>query len=231
MKRYAVWVGTIFVFIFSEISYASAIYGILDTLRRVEGVQIDVRNIERDMMNNQRDIHSLMKQINAGVVGHSGWGTYQPHEHQTYGDSARDWARLMELAKTGNGSGALAQTLSRIANQFPIDQAAFNRGVSDTQSQTYYAQQSQTILATRAASQLDYDKIEEQITYQKTLQQQIEHANDLKSAVDLNNRIQVETNLIQLAMLRQAALANQQQAMSQQANMMSGLTHAKFLTK
>ena len=100
-----------------------------------------------------------------------------------------------------------------------------------TTNQQYYAVKSKTVLAARAASQLDYDHIQNQIAYQQMLQQQIEKATDLKSAIDLSNRIQVEGNLINLAILRQAALSNQQQAINEQANINSALSNAKFLTK
>jgi hypothetical protein len=49
--------------------------------------------------------------------------------------------------------------------------------------------------------------------------------------MDLANRIQVEGNLINLEILRQSALVNQQQAITEQASVMSALSNAKFLTK
>ena len=90
--------------------------------------------------------------------------------------------------------------------EFPIDINGYNQGVSDPTSRQYYADQSQTVLATRAASQLDYDKIQDQIAYQQMLQQKIDNTDELKSALDLNNRIQVESNLINLEILRQSHL-------------------------
>ncbi|HSW69154.1 MAG TPA: type IV secretion system protein, partial [Gammaproteobacteria bacterium] len=108
---------------------------------------------------------------------------------------------------------------------------SYSGGVSNPTSRAYYTTQSQTIVAARAASQLDYDKVQNQIAYQQALQQQIENAKDLKSAMDLNNRIQVESNLINLEILRQAAISNQQQAVTAQGGVNSALTNAKFLTK
>ena len=78
---------------------------------------------------------------------------------------------------------------------------------------------------------MDYNKIQDQIAYQHMLQQQIEKTNDLKAAVDLSSRIQVENNLIKLEILRQSALANQQQAISEQANSQCSVSNANFLTK
>jgi hypothetical protein len=194
--------------------------GFLDSINSQQGA----------MLSSQQDIQKLMKQVNGSLNGNSGWGSYNTHDYQSYGDSARSWSDVMKLTE-GGSSGALGQTMHSIAGQFPIDKDSFNKGVTDSNSRQYYAVQSQTVLATRAASQLDYDKVQDQISYQQMLQQQIEKAKDLKSAVDLNNRIQVEANLINLEILRQSALANQQHAISEQANMNSALSNAKFLTK
>ena len=216
---------------FSQSCFADAIYTILFDVKDLVRVQKNMLNFQGGILNSQRDIESLMKQVNGNLSGNSGWGTYQFHDYQSYGSGARNWSDVMRLAEGGGGSGALGQTVNAIAGQFPIDKSSFNKGISNPASQTYYAVQSQTLLATRAASQLDYDKIQDQISYQQMLQQQIEHTKDLKGAVDLNNRIQVESNLINLEVLRQSALSNQQHSISEQANMNSVLLNAKFLTK
>lgn len=184
-----------------------------------------------EILTSQQDIEKLMKEVNGGLTSHSGWGAYQSHDYQSYGSGASDWAGIMQMAKNGSGTGALGKTLNSINSQFPIDSNTFSKGISDTNSQKYYSIQSQTVLAVRAASQLEYDKIQDQINYQQMLQQQIEKTKDLKSAVDLNNRIQVETNLINLGILRQSALSNQQNAVYEQANLNSALLNSKFLTK
>lgn len=183
------------------------------------------------ILRSQLDIQSLVKSMNNSMTGSSGWGTYQYHDYQSYGGSARDWTSVLQMAERGSGSGALSSTLNVLSSQFPINKTAFNRGITGSSNQRYYSLQSQTILATRAASQLDYDKIQDQINYQQMLQQQIEKTKDLKAAVDLGNRIQVESNLINLEILRQSALANQQQSISEQGNVNAALVNAKFLTK
>jgi hypothetical protein len=218
-------------FALTPTAHADAIYSILNTLRDMAISQAGIQKSNQGLLNSSLDIENLMKQVNSNLSGNSGWGTYQSHDYQSYGNGSHSWSDVMRLADDGGGTGALGQTVNTIANQFPIDKDSFNRGVSNPSSQTYYAVQSKTVLATRAASQLDYDKVQDQISYQQMLQQQIERTKDLKSAVDLNNRIQVEANLINLQMLRQSALANQQNAITEQANINAGLSNAKFLTK
>lgn len=193
--------------------------------------QIASLNTQKDILSSQIEIESLMKQVKRSVTGHSGWGNYQFRDYQSYGDSARDWDVVLRMAELGQGSGALGQSINGISSQFPADRNTYNRGVSGASNQKYYALKSQTVLAARAASQLDYNKIQEQITYQQMLQKQIEKTKDLKAATDLSNRIQVEGNLINLEILRQVTLSNQQQAVSEQASVNAALTNAKFLTK
>lgn len=193
--------------------------------------QMQSLGVQQDMLTSQQNIEGLMKQVHESVIGNYGWGNYQFHDYQSYGDHARDWNSVMHMAEGGHGDGALGEMMNDISNQFPSDRGSYNRSVSDANSQKYYALKSQTILAARAASELDYNKIQDQINYQQMLQQQIERVNDLKGAVDLNNRIQVEGNLINLEILRQVALLNQQQAISDQATVNTALTNARFLTK
>jgi len=188
-------------------------------------------NVDRDILSTQRDIDNLMRNVNSNISGNSGWGAFRLHDYSSYGDSAHEWSSVIIMADSRNGGGELGQMIVRLGNQFPIDKSSFNRGVRDSRTQAYYALKSQTILATRAASQLDYNKIQAQIEYQKMLQYQIEKSPSLKAALDLNNRLQFEGNLIQLEILRQIALTNQQQAVSEQASLSTALSLAKFLTK
>jgi len=217
--------------VLGNVSHADRVRGILDLVRRLANTQVDALYIQRDIANQQHEINRLMREFNVHLTSHSGWGTYQSHDYQSYGGGANDWTSVMQMADAGHGDGALGQTINHLANQFPVDSNIYNRGVNDARNQNYYVLKSHTVLATRAASQLDYNKIQDQITYQRMLQQQIEKTNDLKGAVDLSSRIQVEGNLINLEILRQVALTNQQQAITEQGSVNAALANAKFLTK
>ena len=63
------------------------------------------------------------------------------------------------------------------------------------------------------------------------LQQQIEKTKDLKASIDLANRMQVENNLIAVAMLRQSAISNQQNSVGEQASLISAQANSRFLSK
>ncbi|MHB1948757.1 MAG: type IV secretion system protein, partial [Gammaproteobacteria bacterium] len=219
----------------SEVAQANWFQDIINVINKQGGITNNwlstINSQEAALLESQRDVNRLMKQVNDHLTGHSGWGTYQFHDYQSYGEGARDWSSVLRMAENGQGSGALGQVMGGLSKQFPSNSQAFNKGVSDSTTQKYYAVKARTILASRAASQLDYDKIHDQIAYQQMLQQQIEKTHDLKAAIDLSNRIQVEGNLITLEILRQSALTNQQQAINEQASLNSSLDHAKFLTK
>ncbi len=187
--------------------------------------------VQEDMLRNQKDMQRLMDQMNTHITGHSGYGSYEFHDYQSYGSGAKDWTSVVRMAERGRGEGSLGDMIGAITRDFQSDSNAYNRGVSNTSLQRYYAMKSQTTIAARAASELDYNKIQEQIAYQQLLMRQIEHTKDIKAAMDLANRIQVEGNLINLEILRQSALVNQQHAVTEQASVMSALSNAKFLTK
>jgi len=235
MKRKLITISIMLAATLSTAAHANWYQDIIDAITKQgmisNGFLSGINLQQGEMLTSQQDIEKLMKEVNGGLTSHSGWGAYQSHDYQSYGGSANDWSGVMQMAKSGSGAGALGQTMNSINSQFPIDSNSFNKGISDPNSQKYYSLQSQTVLAARAASQLDYDKIQDQISYQQMLQQQIEKTKDLKSAVDLNNRIQIEANLINLGLLRQSALSNQQHAVSEQANINGALLNSKFLTK
>lgn len=215
---YASWFGTwctnIAQMLMDANVYSSAIYN-------KEGQILDVQN----------DIDNLMKQVNTDMTGSAGWGSYQVTDYQSYGNDASNWNGVIAMSSNGNGSGALGSMIGNISSQFPSDTGSFNRGNSNSQQQQYYALKSQTVLATRAASELDYNKIQQQISYQQMLLKEVDQTKDIKSAMDLSNRIEIEGNLIGLEMVRQSALQNQQQAVNEQASINDALSNAKFLTK
>jgi len=225
----------IFIFSFSSVCHANWYQDIINAIVQQAGVTNGILSselsVQQDIKLNQRDMQRLLDQINSNTTSHSGYGTYRYQDYQSYGNGANDWNGVIRMANSGHGDGALGQMIASIHRNFPADIDAYNRGVSNTDSQRYFAMKSQTTLAARAASELDYNKIQQQIAYQRVLMEQIENTRDIKAAMDLANRIQVESNLINLEILRQSALLNQQQAVAEQAAVMNALSNAKFLAK
>ncbi len=231
MKRFV----CLFLLLCCNSSYANWFQDIIDCINKQamisNGMMGNQLALSSSMLSTEQDMQKLLDHLNDHMTSHSGYGNYQFHDYQSYGGDAKDWSALMVMADRGQGSGELGQIMGSVSKEFPSDRNSYNRGVSDSQAQRYYAVKSQTMLAARAASQLDYNKIQDQIAYQQMLLKQVEKTKDLKAAMDLSNRIQIEGNLIHLEILRQSAFINQQQAMSQQGSVISALSNAKFLTK
>lgn len=225
------WLFILFNFLINSTVYADKLGTISNNLAYLVTVQKAIQGIQANILAAELNMQAIMKQIDANMTGHAGWGNYQFQDQQSYGNSAKDWNSLMHMAETAQGDGQLGIIVNGLSKEFLANQSRFNQGIANSNIQKYYALKSQTTLAARAASQLDYNKIQTQITYQQMLQGQIEKTDNLKAAVDLNNRIHVENNLIQLEILRQVALANQQQAVTEQATVNTALANAKFLTK
>lgn len=232
-KKYKIWLFLL-VFCLSPAAYANWFQDIIDAINAqgniTNGWLSNINSEQSAILASQRDIDDLMKQVNGHLTGVSGQGTFQFHDYQSYGDDASNWSNVLNMVDGAN-SGPLGDMINGINQQFPINQNVFNASTDDVNNQNYYALKSKTILAARAASELDYDKIQGQIAYQQMLMQHIESTQDLKAAIDFSNRVQVEGNLINLEILRQVALTNQQQAVNEQANVNAVMANAKFLTK
>lgn len=231
MKKRIIVLVTSTLLIMCSTSYASWFSSIFNSLLRIEGFDSNIlKNITED--NYQlNDIDSLMKNVRDNIAGNYGMGTYHFHDYQTYGSDAANWNSVLDMSAKGKGSSELGLMISDISDQYPANVKLYNESIKDSYNQKYYALKFQTVLSTRAASQLDYNKIQDQIRYQQMLQEQIEHTKSLKEAVDLQNRLQVEGNLINLEILRQSALSNQQQAVTEQASVNAAIANARFLNK
>ncbi|HSW68530.1 MAG TPA: hypothetical protein VLI69_00005, partial [Gammaproteobacteria bacterium] len=142
---------------FINICYADALYSILNSSRHLESIEGNIAGIDLRSLQSQQDIAGLMRQVNAAMNGHSGWGTYQAHDYQSYGQGATSWTELSRTIQSGGSTGQLGQVVTGLAREYPIDAHSYSGGVSNPTSRAYYTTQSQTIVAARAASQLDYD--------------------------------------------------------------------------
>lgn len=172
---------------------------------------------------------TLDQQLEA-MTGTNKWGTQNFTDFQTWGSGADNWQNVLNMAQSGGNSSLLGQEMQQIANQFPINTSLYNSINPNTTDQNFYALQSQTALAARAASQLGFDKIQDHLNYiNNNLRTQIGTTADLKTSVDLQSRILVENTLVQLEMLRQLALSNQQQSIEAQAEANSAIKNANFL--
>ncbi len=166
--------------------------------------------------------------VNA-LTSQAGWGNrgYNPNL-QSWGNDAKVWDNILTLYQQGGNPEEVSGIAHTLSQQFPIETSTIANPNPNSIDAKYYQLQAQTSLASRAASQFDYNNIQKQIDYLHQLHDQLDNTKDLKSSVDLNNRLQFENSMLQVELLRLAALQNQQQAMSAQANTNSIVNNANF---
>lgn len=226
---------------FSTAAFADPISDIINMLGTIEGYQKNMAGYENDIdgyesaiKNYQSDIASLTGKVQGDMTGSYGWGTNGFQDFQSWGSDATNWNSVISVAQNGgSGSsselGQMMQTIQNSPNQVVFNPNAFQQTDSNTNDENYYAMQAQTTIAARAASQVDFNNIQNQINYENGLRQDIENTTNLKAAVDLQNRLTAENNLIQLEILRQVALMNQQKSVSAQADINNATQNAAFL--
>lgn len=181
------------------------------------------------MLDIQGSIQRLNSQIQEAVSGQSEWGYWEYTDYSSWGKNTDHWNDVLTLAEKGGNNSQLGRTLRSFAQEFPFDTALYNHTNPNKADQTYYSLKAKTALAARAASQLSYDKIQEQINYTHQLRQQIGKTTTLKQSLDLQNRLTIENSFIQLETLRQLALINQQHAIDSQAEINNSVQNARFL--
>ncbi|WP_218813526.1 type IV secretion system protein [Rickettsiella endosymbiont of Dermanyssus gallinae] len=198
------------------------ISGVLHLVAQIEGYQMQMENI-------QSTISRLNRQIKQAVSGHSEWAHWRFRDFQSWGLHADRWGSLLELVTHGGNDGQLGLILRLLSREFPAGIELYNRVNRNRSDQQFYSLRAKTALVTRAASQLSYDRIQEQINYANELRSQIGTTSTLKEAVDLETRINLENNLIQIEVLRQLALMNQQHAVNAQTEVNLDLQTARFV--
>jgi hypothetical protein len=208
--------------ILSFSSHADPISDLVNIAAQIQGYQLQISSI-------QNTIQGLTHQIQDAVSGQSAWAHWQFTDYQSWGENTDHWGSVLSMAGNGANNSQLGQTLRSLAEEFPVATELYNSVNPNKLDQKYYALKAKTALAARAASQLSYDKIQEQINYANQLRQQIGTTASLKQSVDLESRLTLENNLIQLEMLRQLALINQQHAIDAQEEVNDAVQNAHFL--
>ena len=202
--------------------YADPISDLVNILAQIQGYQLQISSI-------QNTIQGLTHQIQDAVSGQSEWAHWQFTDYQSWGENTDRWSSVLSMAENGGNNSQLGRALRTLAEEFPVATELYNSVNPNKMDQKYYALKAKTALAARAASQLSYDKIQDQINYANQLRQQIGSTATLKQSVDLESRLTLENNLIQLEMLRQLALINQQHAIDAQAEVNEAIQNAHFL--
>ena len=209
---------------------------ILKALAQTYGVNLEQLETQKDQTSQlQRSYDMYEKQLkkleenNKAITGKTGYGL---KDFQTYNntwlDDRSNMNNLLDAYSAGNGLvGGIAKNRER---EFPIDLDVINKSKLNKQDIDYYKLSAKTALSTRAASEAEFNRIEQKIRDQEKLQKEINNTENLKSSVDLLARIQAENNKISLESLRMLSVLTQQSAISEQAQVNARVQNAKFLS-
>ena len=210
--------------VFGPFVFASDLGDIVNILQKIQGYQ-------KDQLTQLNSIDGLLGELKSNTSGAKYNGNVE-EKYQQWDASAQDWDSFLGMTESGGG-GEVGTVVDKLNNQFPIkdSESAFNKVNGSKMDQEYYKLQAETALASRAASQHEFDEIEKEIKYQKQLESEAKNTNDLKASLDMQNKLQVENNLIMLSVLRQLSIANQQKALDTQEAVNSAFENASFLQK
>lgn len=184
---------------------------------------------ELKALNKLNDLsHQTLQQLQAQqqlLTGSYGYGqlNYNP-QLSSWGHGTDQWAALLTAYQSNSGEfGTLAKQLQQ---QFPLEATAMK---PHARMNSYQTLQAQTALATRTASEHTYNQLQAKRDAQQQLHSQIDHTANIKAALDLQNRLSYENNLLQLELVRLLALSTEQAAINQQGAANRALVHQQFL--
>lgn len=162
------------------------------------------------------------------LTSQNSWGNFNYNPNlQSWGNNTQSWNSILTLYQQGGGSG-VGNIAKQLNKQFPIQTPSTVYPNANSIDAQYYQVQSQTALAARAASQFDYNNIQNEIANLQTLHDQINNTEDLKSSMDLSNRFQYESTMLEIELLRLTALNSQVEAVTAQGQSNAVVDNANF---
>lgn len=193
-----------------------------------------VKNLEEmkkqyDELKNQ---YNELQSIQANGVGNYGWGNWDNSDIAT---KAREWAPSnWHDALEGMSGGNPARYQQLLAeykqNHATLSADDYAKGTDKNLSKSY-ENQVQTNQASSTAATYAFNQINTHLKKLQQLGQEIENAqknNDVKSAVDLNSRIELEVAFISMSELRMQAILNQQTSQLQASHIAHESEAAQF---
>lgn len=179
-----------------------------------------------DTMQNQ---YSQMKQQYSSITGNYGWGNWQNGSSDL---SQREWApgdwHSALQGMSGGNPGRYQELLSQYKQSHQtMSKDQFAKG-SDQNLATSYKNQVQTNQASSVSATYEFNDINKHLQNLQQLGKQIETAKNLKSAMDLNSRVQLEVAYISIEELRMQTVLNQQMAQSEASKITQENEAAQF---
>lgn len=185
--------------------YAFDITAILNIIGKVYGVNLEMKDLNADSLDQLKNLHD-------SLTGTHHYGS-QDYDSHAYVWDADKWQDVMALAHEQGGSGELGDVISRLADDFPMDDSLNS---SNDLENDYYRLEAQTALASRAAAELSYQQaVREEKTIER-LHADIDKTEDAKSSADLANRLLAENTLTAVQQTKLLSVIAQQSALEAQ---------------
>lgn len=179
-----------------------------------------------------RSQYQQMQSQYQAITGNYGWGALGNNisdlKNRQWG--ADNWSDALKGLSGGNSQRYKELWAQYKSNHLILSEDAFSKGADLNLAKNY----NQTIKANQASSVMsdyEFEKINQHLQKAYELGKAIENANknkDLKSAVDLNSRIQLESTFISIELLRMQTLLNKQTAQGGAASLALDQEAARF---
>lgn len=176
-----------------------------------------------------QDQYDQMKQQYSSITGKYGWGNWNNSSSDL---TQREWAPGDWKSALAGMSGGNPSRYNELLEQYKqshqtMSKDQFAKGSSQTLA-TSYQNQVQTNQASSVSATYEFNDINQHLQTLQQLGQQIEKAPNLKSAMDLNSRIQLEVAYVSIEELRMQTVLNQQMSQSQASQIAQENEAAKF---
>ena len=174
----------------------------------------------KDQYETMQDQYNQLKQQYSSITGNYGWGSWNntlDNLQQQREWAASDWQSALKGMSGGNAARYQQLLEQYKESNATMSQENYAKG-SDQNLSKSYENEVQTNQASATTATYEFNDINNHLQNLYQLGQQIENAqknNDLKSAVDLNSRVQLEVGYIAIEELKMSTIMNQQMAQMQ----------------
>lgn len=176
-----------------------------------------------------RNQYKQMQQQYSSITGKYGWGNWKNGSSDL---NKREWApgdwKSALSGMSGGNPGRYQELLQQYKQSHQsMKKDDFAKGSSQSLA-TSYQNQVQTNQASSVSATYEFNDINKHLQTLQQLGQQIEKAPNLKSAMDLNSRIQLEVAYVSIEELRMQTVLNQQMSQAQASQIAQENEAAKF---
>jgi len=205
----------IFVFIFVFISNSWATFPVID-VSAIFQLKKEISFLDESYQELQSQYATLQQQYHT-MIGNYNWGSWKNDAStikQNLDWAPPDWNQALQNLSGGNPGRYQELLKTYQANHLSLSQETYSKG-SEKNLATDYQNQVATNQVSAATTSAEFNDISRHLSEIQQLGEEIENKTqngNLKSAIDLNSRIELEVAYISMEELRMQAVLNQQTA-------------------